>query len=257
MAIRWLWLALLAVPFVFACGSLTVPYILCGNQSDAPAPCSCSNVTSCYYNLTWGQMGVIYIAVQNPLAGDMAISIDGNLADTIPGDGYVGVVQTEFVAPTEGQDCCLWKNHTVTGVNVTNSSDCWTANVATQIAFAPPFTPSPSTLPSPSPVACTAEAKICPDGSSVGRTGPNCEFAPCPSVAPSPSPTTKPSPSPKPTATPTPSSRPNQPIIVRVSPSPPAAVEQSPPDMLPTVMLLMVGAAVIVFLLIRKPEKKK
>src|SRR3989344_3467150 len=28
--------------------------------------------------------------------------------------------------------------------------------------------------------ACTQEAKICPDGSSVGRTGPNCEFTPCP-----------------------------------------------------------------------------
>jgi len=33
------------------------------------------------------------------------------------------------------------------------------------------------------PVACTQEAKICPDGSAVGRTGPNCEFAPCPSEA--------------------------------------------------------------------------
>ena len=33
---------------------------------------------------------------------------------------------------------------------------------------------------SPEPVACTEEAKICPDGSAVGRTGPNCEFAPCP-----------------------------------------------------------------------------
>ncbi|HAT73501.1 MAG TPA: hypothetical protein DCS08_00670 [Candidatus Moranbacteria bacterium] len=28
-------------------------------------------------------------------------------------------------------------------------------------------------------VACTEEAKICPDGSAVGRTAPNCEFAPC------------------------------------------------------------------------------
>lgn len=27
--------------------------------------------------------------------------------------------------------------------------------------------------------ACTEEAKICPDGSTVGRTGPNCEFAAC------------------------------------------------------------------------------
>ncbi|MFA5714562.1 MAG: hypothetical protein WC998_02330 [Candidatus Paceibacterota bacterium] len=31
-------------------------------------------------------------------------------------------------------------------------------------------------------IACTAEAKICPDGSSVGRTGPNCEFTACPEV---------------------------------------------------------------------------
>jgi len=29
-------------------------------------------------------------------------------------------------------------------------------------------------------VVCTMEAKICPDGSSVGRIGPNCEFAKCP-----------------------------------------------------------------------------
>lgn len=28
--------------------------------------------------------------------------------------------------------------------------------------------------------ACTEEAMICPDGSAVGRTGPNCEFTPCP-----------------------------------------------------------------------------
>ena len=31
-------------------------------------------------------------------------------------------------------------------------------------------------------VACTMEAKICSDGSSVGRVGPNCEFATCPEV---------------------------------------------------------------------------
>lgn len=30
------------------------------------------------------------------------------------------------------------------------------------------------------PVACTEEAKLCPDGSSVGRSGPNCLFADCP-----------------------------------------------------------------------------
>lgn len=30
------------------------------------------------------------------------------------------------------------------------------------------------------PGACTLEAKICPDGSTVGRMPPTCEFAPCP-----------------------------------------------------------------------------
>lgn len=36
-------------------------------------------------------------------------------------------------------------------------------------------------------VACTMEAKVCPDGSAVGRTGPNCEFAPCPEIPEAPS----------------------------------------------------------------------
>lgn len=30
------------------------------------------------------------------------------------------------------------------------------------------------------PTACTLDAKMCPDGSYVGRIGPNCEFAACP-----------------------------------------------------------------------------
>jgi hypothetical protein len=37
-------------------------------------------------------------------------------------------------------------------------------------------TPSPKE----NQVMCTMDAKLCPDGSSVGRTGPNCEFAACP-----------------------------------------------------------------------------
>lgn len=30
------------------------------------------------------------------------------------------------------------------------------------------------------PIACPADAKICPDGSAVGRIPPTCEFSPCP-----------------------------------------------------------------------------
>lgn len=35
----------------------------------------------------------------------------------------------------------------------------------------------------PGQVACTQEAKMCPDGSYVGRTGPSCAFAACPTVS--------------------------------------------------------------------------
>jgi hypothetical protein len=34
-------------------------------------------------------------------------------------------------------------------------------------------------VPTPSPMACSTDAKLCPDGTSVGRSGPNCVFAPC------------------------------------------------------------------------------
>ncbi len=44
----------------------------------------------------------------------------------------------------------------------------------------PNTTPVPG--PQPGPVACTMEARMCPDGSSVGRTGPNCEFEACPNT---------------------------------------------------------------------------
>ena len=32
----------------------------------------------------------------------------------------------------------------------------------------------------PSGIACTMELKLCPNGSAVGRSGPQCQFAPCP-----------------------------------------------------------------------------
>src|SRR3989338_6642737 len=34
---------------------------------------------------------------------------------------------------------------------------------------------------------CTQEAKLCPDGSTVSRIGPNCEFAKCPLLTSAPS----------------------------------------------------------------------
>lgn len=47
-----------------------------------------------------------------------------------------------------------------------------------------PYVPSPILIsPTNTPqdgVACTMDAKICPDGTAVGRIPPTCEFAPCP-----------------------------------------------------------------------------
>lgn len=40
--------------------------------------------------------------------------------------------------------------------------------------------PSPTLPPFDEGVACTMDAKICPDGSAVGRVAPDCEFSPCP-----------------------------------------------------------------------------
>ncbi len=41
-----------------------------------------------------------------------------------------------------------------------------------------------SVTPNPEHIACTMDARVCPDGSAVGRVGPNCEFAPCPEPSP-------------------------------------------------------------------------
>lgn len=50
-------------------------------------------------------------------------------------------------------------------------------------------TPEPTPTPAPEPTeqvsACTLEVKLCPDGvTSVGRSGPSCEFEECPVTTP-------------------------------------------------------------------------
>jgi hypothetical protein len=43
---------------------------------------------------------------------------------------------------------------------------------------------SPDTATSSGQTICTLDAKVCPDGTAVGRTGPACEFAVCPGETP-------------------------------------------------------------------------
>lgn len=64
------------------------------------------------------------------------------------------------------------------GLNCSPRPACLDENPRCLIPETSDMCPPAST---PAAKACTQEAKICPDGSAVGRTGPNCEFAPCPS----------------------------------------------------------------------------
>lgn len=57
------------------------------------------------------------------------------------------------------------------------------ATPAPRVSDVSPVIPTQTTMmddQDESPVACTTDAMICPDGTAVGRVGPNCEFAPCP-----------------------------------------------------------------------------
>jgi hypothetical protein len=61
--------------------------------------------------------------------------------------------------------------------------DNWICSNGEWVMHGHPSAPMPTKLCSgvnQNNQACTMEAKICPDGSAVGRQGPNCEFADCP-----------------------------------------------------------------------------
>lgn len=77
-------------------------------------------------------------------------------------------------------------------------------------------------LPPPSPVACTQEAKVCPDGSAVGRTGPQCEFAACPGE-------TNPKPAPAPLPVP-PVTSTRGTLVGTVTMGPSCPVQRFPPE---------------------------
>jgi hypothetical protein len=93
--------------------------------------------------------------------------------DKNTGDCFVGnlAYQKEFVDMSQQcPDFCTG----IAGNFVTKCVNNVCQNVPRDVPGA-----SPEGAPS-EPVFCTADAKICPDGSAVGRIPPNCEFAPCP-----------------------------------------------------------------------------
>ena len=71
-------------------------------------------------------------------------------------------------------------------IKFSSPEDNWNCQNGTWVKHGNPRQNQPTTVcPNLTPtennqVACTMEAKLCPDGSSVGRSGPKCEFTPCP-----------------------------------------------------------------------------
>lgn len=85
------------------------------------------------------------------------------------------------------------------------------------IAFGIYLALSSSPAPASIPQTCTTEAKLCPDGTAVGRTGPNCTFAACPDASSTTVPTSIPGPD-------------SGTLKGRVTLSPTCPVERTPPD---------------------------
>lgn len=82
------------------------------------------------------------------------------------------------------------------GSKAETEAKCPSPNATPTASTIPSATaPTPSEVASPTsePVGCTLDAKVCPDGSAVGRVPPNCEFAPCPETTPTPSQSATPS----------------------------------------------------------------
>lgn len=70
----------------------------------------------------------------------------------------------------------------VGALRLLSAEDNWLCENGQWIKHGNPNSGEPTGNCGDSQTACTLEAKLCPDGTSVGRVGPNCDFAPCPDL---------------------------------------------------------------------------
>ena len=77
-----------------------------------------------------------------------------------------------LVTPIERISSDHWRQYGVKGIFSVTDSVSIEADAETK--------DTPPKMDDNEPIMCTMDAKICPDGSAVGRQGPYCEFAPCP-----------------------------------------------------------------------------
>jgi hypothetical protein len=120
----------------------------------------------------------------NTAAWDTAVSSSGATASTTPSTTFN--VGDSFKSLDGCNDCSCGTS----GIACTTKACSSPGNPGTGCSLEAKICPDGSTVGRSgpncefaacgTPVACSDEAKQCPDGSYVGRTGANCEFSPCP-----------------------------------------------------------------------------
>lgn len=133
--------------------------------------------------LSVGQTGTWSINATDPSGGTLTYVIDWGdtnmynklLQDMAGEDSEVGTQTTTFEHSYSriGFYTIRIKVKSSNGKSVTTTASVVVTNGSTAGTSTPSAT-------STGAVFCTQDAKLCPDGSYVGRSGPNCSFAPCP-----------------------------------------------------------------------------
>ena len=96
-----------------------------------------------------------------------------------------GITNQESNTETATKDNAI--SNSTTSPDATKTPD---ATTTTGTATTPATNTEDKTTTPAGPIVCSQIAKLCPDGSYVARTGPNCEFAACPTAKPTMTPTT-------------------------------------------------------------------
>jgi hypothetical protein len=131
---------------------------------------SSGNGTTC----SWDDV-VVFGNVSGASGGSDGPTSDGNTGSPLPGDTPTSNDNVGTQSPLPGP---YKVGDTFKSLDGCNDCTCTAKGIMCTVkACGGGSTPGNPGNPGP---GCTEEAKICPDGSAVGRTGPNCEFAPCP-----------------------------------------------------------------------------
>lgn len=158
--------------------------VLQSHQATVVAPqsgatISCLNLTR---NLSYGSRGSDVVQLQQFL-------ISQNLLGTGNDTGYFGKLTQTAVRNFQCKN-----NIVCSGTSATTGYGAVGPRTRAAIArvcssgssiptISPLSTPTPPTVPNPPRSMCTADAKQCPDGSYVERSGLNCDFVACPTTA--------------------------------------------------------------------------